>query len=148
MLGYWMRPEETEKTLVDGWLRMGDAGYLDEDGYLYLCDRIDDTIIVAGQNVYPAEVEKAIGNHPAVADVAVIGVPHERWGEAIHACVVVRQGHTVRPRELMLSLKGQLAGYKIPTQYDFVDSLPRNPTGKVVRRSLRESYRQRMETRT
>jgi acyl-CoA synthetase (AMP-forming)/AMP-acid ligase II len=145
MLGYWMRPEETARTIVDGWLRMGDAGYLDEDGYLYLCDRIDDTIIVAGQNVYPAEVEKALGNHPAVADVAVIGVPHERWGEAIHACVVVRQGHAVRPRELMLSLKGQLAGYKIPTQYDFVDSLPRNPTGKVVRRSLRESYRQRME---
>ena len=145
MLGYWMRPEETERTLVDGWLHMGDAGYLDEDGYLYLCDRIDDTIIVAGQNVYPAEVEKALGNHPAVADVAVIGVPHERWGEAIQACVVLRPGHLVRPRELMLSLKGQLAGFKIPTQYDFVDSLPRNPTGKVVRRSLRDSYRQRME---
>jgi acyl transferase domain-containing protein/phenylacetate-coenzyme A ligase PaaK-like adenylate-forming protein len=148
MLGYWERSQDTAKTLVDGWLHMGDAGYLDEDGYLYLCDRIDDTIIVAGQNVYPAEVEKALGNHPAVADVAVIGVPHERWGEAITACVVLRPGHTVRPRELMLSLKGQLAGFKIPTQYDFVDSLPRNPTGKVVRRSLRESYRQRMEAPT
>ena len=147
MLEYWKRPRETERTLVDGWLHMGDAGYLDEDGYLYLCDRIDDTIIVAGQNVYPAEIEKALGNHPAVADVAVIGVPHERWGEAIQACVVLRPGHTVRPRELMLSLKGQLAGFKIPTQYEFVDSLPRNPTGKVVRRSLRESYRQRMEAR-
>jgi acyl-CoA synthetase (AMP-forming)/AMP-acid ligase II len=148
MLGYWNRPEETARTLVDGWLHMGDAGYLDEDGYLYLCDRIDDTIIVAGQNVYPAEVENALGNHPAVADVAVIGVPHERWGEAVQACVVLRAGHTVRPRDLMLSLRGQLAGYKIPTHYDFVDSLPRNPTGKVVRRSLRERYRQRMETRT
>jgi acyl-CoA synthetase (AMP-forming)/AMP-acid ligase II len=145
MLGYWLRPEDTARTLVDGWLHMGDAGYLDEDGYLYLCDRIDDTIIVAGQNVYPAEVENAIGNHPAVADVAVIGVPHERWGEAIHACVVVRPGHTVRPRELVLSLKSQLAGFKIPTRYDFVDSLPRNPTGKIVRRSLRERYRQNAE---
>lgn len=148
MLEYWQRQEATAETLIDGWLHMRDAGYLDQDGYLFLHDRIDDTIIVAGQNVYPAEVEKALANHPAVADVAVIGVPHERWGEAITACVVLRPGHTVRPRELMLSLKGQLAGYKIPTQYDFVDSLPRNPTGKVVRRSLRESYRQQMEART
>lgn len=140
MLGYWNRPDATEKALVDGWLRMGDTGYVDENGYLFLHDRIDDTIIVAGQNVYPTEIEKALGDHPAVADVAVIGIPHERWGEAVQACVVVRPGHTVRPRDLMLSLRGRLADYKIPTRYEFVDTIPRNPTGKIVRRHLRERF--------
>lgn len=147
MIEYWQRPDATARAIVDGWLLMGDVGHLDEDGYLHLSDRIDDTIIVAGQNVYPAEIEKVLGGHPAVADVAVIGVPHERWGEAVHACVVLRPGHTVRPRELMLSMRGQLADFKIPTRYDFVDSLPRNPTGKIMRRSVRESYRQRTEAR-
>jgi len=141
MLGYWNLPEATTRTLVDGWLRMGDTGYLDAGGYLFLCDRIDDTIIVAGQNVYPVEVEKALGDHPAVTDVAVIGVPHERWGEAVHAYVVLRPGDTVKPRELMLSLRGRLADYKIPTGYEFVEQIPRNPTGKVVRRILRERFR-------
>jgi acyl-CoA synthetase (AMP-forming)/AMP-acid ligase II len=146
MLGYWRRPGDTARTLVDGWLHTGDAGHLDEDGYLYLRDRVDDTIIVAGQNVYPAEIEHALGTHPAVAEAAVFGVPHERWGEAVQACVVLRDGHTVRPRDLVLALRDRLAGYKIPTRFDFVDSLPRNPTGKVLRRTLRETYRQRMET--
>jgi acyl-CoA synthetase (AMP-forming)/AMP-acid ligase II len=142
MLGYWMRPQDTARTLVDGWLRMGDAGRLDEDGYLYVCDRIDDTIIVAGQNVYPAEIENALSDHPAVADVAVIGLPHPRWGESVAACVVLRPGHAVRPRELMLSLRGRVAGFKIPTRYEFLETLPRNPTGKVVRRFLRQRYQQ------
>ncbi|WP_411105005.1 fatty acid--CoA ligase [Streptomyces sp. cmx-4-9] len=138
MLGYWNLPEATARTLVGEWLHMGDAGYLDEDGYLYLCDRMNDTIIVAGQNIYPAEIEKALAAHPSVADAAVVGVPDPDWGEAVHACVVLRPGTTATPRELVLSLRGRLATYKIPGTYHFVESLPRNPSGKVLRRAVRE----------
>ena len=138
MLGYHNRPKATAETLVEGWLHMGDAGYLNEDGYLFLCDRINDTIIVAGQNIYPAEVEKQLSEHPAVTDAAVIGVPDERWGEAVHAAVVLRPGATARPRELLLFLRGKLADYKIPVRYHVLDALPRNPSGKILRRSVRE----------
>jgi acyl-CoA synthetase (AMP-forming)/AMP-acid ligase II len=138
MLGYWNLPEATEKALQDGWLRMGDAGRLDEDGYLYLSDRIKDTIIVAGENVYPGEVEEALAAHPAVAEAAVVGAPHPRWGESVHACVVLREGMRATPRQLLMSLKGRLADFKIPTSYDFVAALPRNSTGKVLRRELRD----------
>ncbi|CRK58233.1 Acetyl-coenzyme A synthetase [Alloactinosynnema sp. L-07] len=138
MLGYWNQPEATGRAMVDGWLRMGDTGYLD-DGYLFLLDRLDDTIIVAGQNVYPVEVENALACHPAVADVAVVGMEHERWGEAVHAFVVLRPGAKATARELMLSVRGGLADYKVPTHYEFVDALPRNPMGKVLRRSLRSA---------
>jgi acyl-CoA synthetase (AMP-forming)/AMP-acid ligase II len=137
-LGYWNRPEATAKSLVDGWIHMGDMGYLDEDGYLYLRDRVADTIIVAGQNIYPVEVENALAEHPAVAEVAVVGVPDERWGETVAACVVFEPGQKASGRQLMLFLRGQLADYKIPTRYETVDSLPRNPTGKVLRRVLRD----------
>ena len=139
-VGYWNQPAATAQMLVDGWLHMGDAGYLDDGGYLFLCDRINDTIIVAGQNVYPVEVENAIREHPAVHDVAVHGVPHPRWGEAVHACVVLRPDEQAKPRDLMRFLHGQIADFKIPTGYDFVDELPRNPTGKVLRRVLRDRY--------
>ncbi|MER6408370.1 long-chain-fatty-acid--CoA ligase [Streptomyces viridosporus] len=138
MVGYWNRPEATAEALVDGWLHMGDAGYLDEDGHLFLCDRINDTIIVAGQNIYPAEVEKQLSEHPAVADAAVVGVPDDHWGEAVHAAVVLRPGAEVRPRQLLLFLRGRLADYKIPIRYHVLDSLPRNPSGKILRRSVRE----------
>jgi fatty-acyl-CoA synthase len=137
-LGYWNRPEATESTLVDGWIRMGDMGYLDENGYLYLRDRMNDTIIVAGQNIYPVEVENALGAHPAVAEVAVVGVPDERWGEVVQAFVVPMAGQQLKARELMLFLRGKIADYKIPTKYEFLESLPRNPTGKVLRRVLKE----------
>lgn len=135
---YWRRPEATAECLADGWLRMPDAGYLDEDGYLHVCDRIDDTIIVAGQNIYPAEIEKALSEHPAVAEVAIIGIPDERWGQAVKAIVVLRPGERASGRDLMLSLRGRVADFKIPVAYDFTDSLPRNPTGKILRRALRE----------
>ncbi|MFF3165726.1 fatty acid--CoA ligase [Streptomyces sp. NPDC003273] len=138
MLGYWNLPEATARTLVGEWLHMGDAGYLDEDGYLHLCDRINDTIIVAGQNIYPAEVEKALAAHPAVADAAVVGLPDERWGESVHAVVVLRPGTKATPRELLLSLRGRIADYKIPGTYHFAESLPRNPSGKILRRAVRE----------
>lgn len=140
MLEYWRLPDATAATLVGGWIHTGDAGHLNAEGYLFIGDRIKDMIIVAGQNIYPAEVEKALGEHPAVAEVAVIGIPDERWGEAVHACVVLRPGQRATPRELLLSVKGRLADFKVPTSYDFVDDLPRNPAGKILRRALREPF--------
>jgi acyl-CoA synthetase (AMP-forming)/AMP-acid ligase II len=137
-VGYWRQPEATKAALDDdGWLRMPDAGYLDDDGYLFVLDRIDDAIIVAGQNIYPAEVELALAEHPAVADVAVIGVPDPRWGQAVKAVVVLGPGQRATARDLMLFLRGRIADFKIPALYDFAESLPRNPTGKVLRRMLR-----------
>jgi fatty-acyl-CoA synthase len=139
---YWGNPEATRQVLHDGWLDMPDAGYLDEDGYLFVCDRINDMIIVAGQNIYPVEVENAIrAADPAVADVAVVGVTDERWGEAAKAVVVLHPGQQLTGRELMLALRGRIADFKIPARYEFVDSLPRNPTGKVLRRELRDPIR-------
>ncbi|MER7165665.1 long-chain-fatty-acid--CoA ligase [Micromonospora sp. NPDC000207] len=138
MLGYWNLPEATARTLVGEWLHMGDAGHLDENGYLFLGDRMNDTIIVAGQNIYPAEIEKELGDHPAVADVAVVGVTHPEWGEAVHACLVSRPGASVTPRQLAVYLRGRIADYKIPVEYHFVTELPRNPSGKVLRRVVRE----------
>lgn len=138
MLEYWNNPEATARTLVDGWIHMGDAGYLDKDGYLFLGDRINDTIIVAGQNIYPAEVEKAISAHPAVADVGVVGVPDPLWGDAVQAFIVLRPGEQVTSRQLMLFLRGRIADYKVPSHWRFIDTLPRNPSGKILRRVLRE----------
>jgi acyl-CoA synthetase (AMP-forming)/AMP-acid ligase II len=134
---YWHQPEATRDVLVDGWLCMPDAGYVDDDGYLFVLDRLDDAVIVAGQNVYPAEVEMALAEHPAVADAAVIGVPDPRWGQAVKAVVVLHADRRATGRDLIVFLRGRIADFKIPTQYDFVDSLPRNPTGKVLRRLLR-----------
>ncbi|MBF6328352.1 long-chain-fatty-acid--CoA ligase [Nocardia transvalensis] len=138
MLEYWRRPDATAATLVDGWIRTGDAGYLDDEGYLFLCDRLQDMIIVAGENIYPAEVENAIAGHPAVADVAVVGAPDDRFGERVHAFVAVRPEQSVSARELFVHCTGRLAGYKIPARFEFVDRIPRNPSGKILRRELRE----------
>ncbi|MBO2449470.1 long-chain-fatty-acid--CoA ligase [Actinomadura barringtoniae] len=134
---YWNQPEASRKTLIDGWLCMPDAGYLDDEGYLFVLDRLDDAVIVAGQNIYPAEVEAALAEHPAVAESAVVGVPDQRWGQAVKAVVVFDGDQRASARELMLFLRGRIADFKIPTQYRFVDDLPRNPTGKVLRRMLR-----------
>jgi fatty-acyl-CoA synthase len=138
---YWNQPAATRKVLVDGWLYMADAGYLDEDGYLYVLDRLDDAVIVAGQNIYPAEVEQALAEHPAIADSAVVGVPDQRWGQAVKAVVVLHRDQQATVRDLMVFLRGRIADFKIPTQFEFVDSLPRNPTGKVLRRMLRAEAR-------
>jgi acyl-CoA synthetase (AMP-forming)/AMP-acid ligase II len=145
MLEYWRLQRATAETLADGWLHTGDAGTLDADGYLYISDRIKDTIIVAGENVYPAEVENALCKHPAVAEAAVIGVPDERWGEAIRAFVALRAGFEATPRQLMVFLKGIIADFKIPTRYEFVPSVPRNPSGKILRRVLRDECWAHME---
>jgi acyl-CoA synthetase (AMP-forming)/AMP-acid ligase II len=136
--GYFNQPEETAKTLVDGgWLRTGDGAYRDEEGYFFLQDRIKDMIISGGENVYPAEVENVLEDHPAVAEAAVIGVPHERWGETPKAVVVRRAGTDPDPEELIAFTRTRLARYKCPTSVDFVDELPRTPTGKVLKKVLR-----------
>ncbi len=141
MLGYWNKAEETVKTIVDdGWLRTGDAGYLDAEGFLFLTDRVKDMIVSGGENVYPAEVENALASFPGIAEVAVIGVPHERWGESVKAVVVLRSGASVTAPEIIAFAKTQLAGYKCPTSVDFADVLPRNPSGKVLKKDLREPY--------
>jgi acyl-CoA synthetase (AMP-forming)/AMP-acid ligase II len=141
MKGYWRMPDETAATILpDGFLRTGDAGYLDDDGYLYIHDRVKDMIISGGENVYPAEVENALMSHPAVADVAVIGVPSERWGETPKAVVVLAPGATLDADELLAFARERLAGFKCPTSVDFVDALPRNPSGKVLKKDLRAPY--------
>jgi long-chain acyl-CoA synthetase len=143
MVGYWKRPADTAATIdPDGWLHTGDAGYLDADGYLYLHDRIKDMIVTGGENVYPAEVENALLAHPAVADAAVIGVPDGTWGEAVKALVVraVDSGDSVTEAVLVAHCHELLAGYKCPKTVDFVELLPRNPSGKLLKRELREPY--------
>jgi acyl-CoA synthetase (AMP-forming)/AMP-acid ligase II len=140
-LGYWKLPEATAKTIdADGWLHTGDAGVMDEDGYVYIQDRIKDMIISGGENVYPAEVENALYSHPKVADVAVIGVPDDKWGEAVKACVVVKKGETLTEAELIAHARTLIAGYKCPKSVDFIEALPRNPSGKILRRELRAPY--------
>jgi long-chain acyl-CoA synthetase len=136
--GYWRQPGETQALYDDdGWLRTGDAGYLDDEGYLFVTDRIKDMVVTGGENVYPIEVEQVLAEHPDVADVAVIGVPDERWGEAVAAIVVRREGATVTADDLLGFTEGSLAGYKAPKRIELAESLPRNPTGKVLKRELR-----------
>jgi long-chain acyl-CoA synthetase len=141
MAGYWNNPAATELAVTEeGWLRTGDAGYRDAEGYLYLYDRVKDMIVTGGENVYPAEVENALMAHPEVLDVAVVGVPDDRWGEAVKA-VVVPAGETEPDRnELVSFCRERLAGYKCPKSIDFAESLPRNPSGKLLKREIRRPY--------
>ena len=139
--GYWNKPEETAKTLLgDGWLRTGDAGILDEEGYLFIQDRIKDMIITGAENVYPAEVESAIYGHPSVAEVAVIGVPDARWGEAVKAVVVLKPGAAADADAIIAYARERVAGFKCPKSVDFIAVLPRTPSGKIMRRQLRASF--------
>jgi long-chain acyl-CoA synthetase len=141
MAGYFERPAETAAALTaDRWLRTGDGGYVDEEGYLFLTDRIKDMIVSGGENVYPVEVEEALAQHPAVGEVAVIGVPHERWGETVKALVVPRAGAVADADELVAFARARLAGYKLPRSIEFVATLPRTPSGKVLKRELRERF--------
>jgi acyl-CoA synthetase (AMP-forming)/AMP-acid ligase II len=145
MIEYWKNPQATKTTLIDSWIHTGDVGYLDTENYLYIFDRIKDVIIVAGENVYPTEVENALSKHSAVFDVAVIGIPDKRWGESIKAFVVLRDEQQVSARELLLFLKGKIADYKTPSQFDFINNIPRNPSGKILRRKLRDQYWMHMD---
>ena len=141
MKGYWNMPEETAKSIdADGWFRSGDAGYLDADGYLYIHDRVKDMIVSGGENVYPAEVENVLMGHPAIADVAVIGVPHEKWGETAKAVVVRKPGVEVTEQEIIDHARERLARFKCPTSVDWADALPRNPSGKILKKDLRAPY--------
>jgi acyl-CoA synthetase (AMP-forming)/AMP-acid ligase II len=141
MAGYWGKPEETAATVnAEGWLRTGDAAYFDAAGYLYLHDRMKDMIVSGGENVYPAEVENVLLSHPAIADAAVIGVPDDRWGETVKAIVVPAPEATVDQAEIIAHCRAQLAGYKCPTSVDSVEALPRNPSGKILKRELRDPY--------
>ena len=140
MRGYWKLPDATKRALDGDWFLTGDAGYLDDKGYLYIYDRVKDMIVSGGENIYPAEVESALFGHPDVADVAVIGVPDERWGEAVKAVVVKKSGAGVTAGELLTWARDRIAGYKLPKSVDFIDALPRNPTGKILKRELRRPY--------
>ena len=141
MKGYWNMPEETAKSIVKGrWFRSGDAGYFDNDGYVYIFDRVKDMIVSGGENVYPAEVENALMAHPAIADVAVIGVPDEKWGEVPMALVVRKPETTVTEQEIISFARERLAGFKTPKSVAWIDALPRNPSGKILKKVLREPY--------
>ncbi|WP_084421048.1 long-chain-fatty-acid--CoA ligase [Henriciella litoralis] len=140
MKGYWNREEATEEALTGGFFHTGDAGYFDEDGFLYIHDRIKDMIVSGGENVYPAEVENAIFGHPDLADVAVIGVPSEKWGEEVKAIVVCKEGHDCDAASVIAWARERIAGYKCPKSVDFVPALPRNPSGKILRKDLRAPH--------
>jgi acyl-CoA synthetase (AMP-forming)/AMP-acid ligase II len=141
MAGYWRLPEATASTLdADGWLRSGDAGYLDEDGYLFIHDRVKDMIISGAENIYPAEVESAVYGHPDVAEVAVIGVPDDKWGEAVKAVVALKPGAQPNADDIIAFARTRIAAFKAPKSVDFIDALPRNASGKILRRELREPY--------
>jgi acyl-CoA synthetase (AMP-forming)/AMP-acid ligase II len=145
MLGYWRNPEATAAAFPEGrnanggWFRSGDGGYM-QDGYVYINDRIKDMIISGGENIYPAEIENTLMKHPDVADGAVIGVPDEKWGESVKACVVRRPGSTTTEREIIDWMRERLAHFKCPKSIDFVDTLPRNPSGKLLKRILRAPF--------
>jgi long-chain acyl-CoA synthetase len=141
MRGYWKQDDETARVIREGgWVRSGDAGYLDEDGYLFIRDRVKDMVVSGGENVYPAEVENAIYGHPDVAEVAVIGVPDPKWGEAVKAVVALKPGRAPDADGIIGWARERIAGYKVPKSVDFVDALPRNASGKVLKRDLREPY--------
>lgn len=141
MGGYWGKPEATRAAIAaDGWLRSGDGGHMDADGYVYVTDRIKDMIISGGENIYPAEIERVLAEHPSIEDVAVIGVPDELWGEVPKAVVVAAPGATVDTEEVLAYCRERLASFKCPKSFDVVDALPRNPTGKVLKKDLRKPY--------
>ncbi|QZD93303.1 fatty acid--CoA ligase [Qipengyuania xiapuensis] len=140
MEGYWNLPEATQSSLKDGWMHTGDAAYMDEDGYVFIQDRIKDMIISGGENVYPAQVESAIYGHPAVSEVAVIGVPDDTWGEAVKACVVAKPGEEVDEKSIIEWTRERLAGFKVPKSVDVIDVMPRNASGKILRKDLRAPF--------
>lgn len=132
---------------MDGWLHTGDAGFLDENGYLYIHDRLKDMIVSGGENVYPAEIESALYGHADIADIAVIGVPDDKWGEAVKALIVLKPDRAGDAAGILHFARERLAGFKIPKSIEFVDELPRNPSGKVLKRLLRERYWEGYERR-
>ncbi len=140
MLGYWNKPAETAAALRDGWMFTGDGGRMDEDGYVFIVDRIKDMIVTGGENVYSVEVESAVATHPAVASCAVIGVPDEQWGELVHAFIVKKAGSSLSAQELIDHCKKRIAGYKCPRQVSFIDAMPLSGAGKILKTQLRAPF--------
>ena len=141
MLGYWRKPEQTEAAIVDGWLRSGDAGYMDDEGFIFLVDRVKDMVVTGGENVYSAEVENALAQHPAILECAVIGIPDDKWGEAVHAIVRLRDGQTPDEAELTRHCGELIASYKRPRSYTFSkEPLPLSAAGKVLKNELRKPF--------
>ena len=141
MRGYWNLPEASAEALRGGWMHTGDAAVMDDEGFVYIQDRVKDMIVSGGENVYPREIEDVLFRHPAVADAAVIGVPDAQWGEVVKAIVVLQPGaQRDRSRARSSTARGQLASYKRPRSVDFIAELPRNPSGKVLKKDLREPF--------
>lgn len=141
MVGYWNNDTATNETVdADGWLKTGDAGFIDSDGYLFIQDRVKDMIISGAENIYPAEVESAMFGHPDIAEVAVIGVPDDKWGESVKAVVALKPGSEANAEGILEFTRTRIASFKVPKSVDFIDALPRNPSGKVLKRLLREPY--------
>ncbi|MCK4785611.1 MAG: long-chain-fatty-acid--CoA ligase, partial [Desulfobacteraceae bacterium] len=147
MLEWWHKPDETRETVVNGWLHTGDMGRYDEKGYIYIVDRKHDMIVSGGENIYPREVEEIIYQHPSVQEAAVIGIPDPYWVEKVHGVVTLKQGEGLTARELIDFCKQRLARYKAPKSVEFVDALPKNPAGKILKRVLREKYWEGLERR-
>ncbi|TNF83374.1 long-chain-fatty-acid--CoA ligase [Pseudomonas sp. ICMP22404] len=140
MLGYWNRPEETKAALRGGWMHTGDGGYMDEDGFIFIVDRIKDMIVSGGENIYSLEVEAALDKHPAVAMSAVVGIPSQEWGESVHAAVVLKPGHSCSGEELGLHCRQLIANYKVPRSYSFEKNLPVSGAGKILKREIRRPF--------
>jgi long-chain acyl-CoA synthetase len=140
MLGYWKKPEATAEALRGGWMHTGDGGYMDEDGFIYICDRLKDMVVSGGENVYCGEVEAAIGSHPAVAQSAVIGIPCQRWGETVHAVIILKPGIKASSEEIIAHCRDRIAGYKVPRSVEFREALPLTSVGKVLKTELRKPF--------
>ena len=140
MKGYWNIPEATQEAIVNEWFYSGDAGFFDEEGYLFIHDRVKDMIVSGGENIYPAEVENALMSHDLILDAAVIGIPDKKWGETVKGYVVLAPENELSEDEIISYTRTQIAGYKCPRSINFIEALPRNPSGKILRRELRDPY--------
>jgi len=140
---FWQKPEDTAARIKDGFTYTGDMAYYDERGYIYIVDRKNDMIITGGENVYPREVEEVLYAHPAIKEVAVIGVPDERWVERVHAVVACKEGMQAEEKEIIDFCRARMAKFKAPKTLEFVESIPKNPAGKILKRELREAHAKR-----
>jgi acyl-CoA synthetase (AMP-forming)/AMP-acid ligase II len=140
MLEYWKKPEDTQEVVKEGWLHTGDMGRYDEKGFIYIVDRKKDMIVSGGENIYPREVEEILYQHPAIKEGAIIGIPDPYWVERVHAVVVLKEGANITSEELIDFFKKRIARYKAPKSVEFVEFLPKTPSGKILKRELRQRY--------